>query len=90
MKNTVKISVVQNQIDNGQRARASCCPIALAVKYTLNQEHVSVNGCSVTVCRRFLPDKRYLLPEEAVRFITAFDYRGRDSVQPFEFEMSAI
>lgn len=79
----IKISVSQEDIDNGTPGDETCCPIALAVK----RQYPEYNEVSVEIDVLFLDDINYLMPIEASNFVDDFD-EGK-SVAPLEFEIDS-
>jgi len=75
----MKVSVTQDDIDNGQPFEPGCCPVAIAVKRLCpNAREVWVGGV-IDVDRQ-----RFKFPEEVRIFISHFDTGIK--VQPIEFE----
>lgn len=82
----MKITVTQDHINNGKKVNPASCPIALAVK-ELGYSFVSVGNTKCHFGQVIDAGYRtFLLPEEAVEFVHAFDYNW--PVNPFEFEMT--
>lgn len=75
----MKIQVTQQEIDNGTRQKASCCPVALAVSLATQRD------ARVTADTIRFGWKVYITPEPAASFIEAFD--AGEPVSPFEFEL---
>jgi hypothetical protein len=76
------ITVLQDDIDNGEPNNVNNCPIARAVKRDLNED-------MVMVLRRHLNTysnpEQFLLPAEARMFALQFDMGL--PVEPFKFEI---
>jgi hypothetical protein len=88
----VKISVTQQDIDDGKRIQARYCPIALAVSRE--------TGMIAVVTFKYLTLftgkeelyrnealKRWSMPPEAQVFVRRFDSGLGEKVEPFEFEL---
>jgi hypothetical protein len=75
----MQIRVTQEHIDRGLRCSPGRCPVALALRSTLNK--------SVNVGKReaFIGDAIVKLPDAAKIFIHNFDERL--PVKPFEFDL---
>lgn len=83
----VKVEITQEDILNGKRNRATCCPIALALERVL-AKRVYVNSTEFFVQRN--PTERISLPKEVCDFIHGFDIWGKESkdVHPLVFWLS--
>ena len=91
------INVTQDHIDNGQRESAFRCPLALAIKESLNIKYIpnEINGKAhypVGVTHQYFRIydtlsnfQEYELPEKVYDFVIKFD--RNEEVQPFSFEM---
>ena len=73
------IKVTAEHIKNGQPRNNCACPIALAVDEQMKVKSV------VTTYAIFISNTRYVLPDAAKAFISAFD--SLEQVEPFEFEL---
>lgn len=91
----VKIEVTREDIENGIRKQASCCPIALAICRALHlkseDEIVEVEGSNMVEFNRGMSDKiGYILGpamrHEVHRFIRDFD--NEEYVHPFNFVLT--
>lgn len=85
----MKIEVTQYHIDNGSKAHACLCPIALAISDATGVDDIRVNYTTAMVTRWF-EDKEpvrthYHMPTEASQFVDRYD--TGDLVSPFEFEL---
>lgn len=78
----IQISVTENDIRNGRRRDRCDCPIARAVRRTLN------NMAVVTAAGIFTSDAKYRHTDASMEFMLDFD-QGFD-VQPFTFELVAV
>ena len=85
----MKIQVTAEDIANGEREKAKCCPIALAC---LRAELVEPDVCGEYSDGIQVKDDgeeegywRYKLPPEALTFVEQFD-KG-ETVSPFEFDL---
>ena len=76
----MKISVTQEDIEQGQRENCNYCPVALAIKRVVKPWDMAVgtSTCGINA-------HSYTLPTVAMMFIDSFD-KGLP-VQPFEFEL---
>lgn len=85
----MKITVTQEDINNGKRADYQFCPIALALNRAFHTKSAEVNPSRAYVTRKklwlFESPALYFLPPEASNFVTTFD-QGKP-VAPFEFEL---
>lgn len=77
---TIRVNVDQGHILNGQPQKEKFCAIALALKAQTGSDNVHVEDFCA-----FVEDVQYELPEEAQRFLKAFD--SKEPVAPLLFEM---
>ena len=77
----MKITVTQNNIDNGVPKNSCKCPIARALKQIFPGEDIEVKRSSIYIGKSI----HYAMPLKACYFIVDFD-EGRE-VYPFEFEV---
>ncbi len=84
MKRTV--TVLQDDIDNGEPSRISRCALALAAKRELadlpGAENLVITGCI------FARTWKAFLPEETHYFRRDFD--NKETVEPFKFEVEIL
>lgn len=81
------VKVTQEDIDNGEAASCSRCPIALAVARACElgaDDTVEVTKTLGIKVRTLRGTRTYSLTSSARKFISKFDMR--EEVQPFEFE----
>jgi hypothetical protein len=83
----MKIEVKQEHIERGKPG-GCYCPIALAVKETLNPYDVSVGYHSMSVFTTVIDMKTVKLPRPAFDF--AFDFDAGRNVAPFSFEIEGL
>jgi hypothetical protein len=76
------IRVSQRDIDTGHVASCQDCPIAIATKRRV-KGLVLVHGSNMTINS----EHEIELPIQAVAFVLNFDKQGKNSVQPFFFEI---
>ena len=85
------IKVTQEHIDNGVQHKSKFCPIALAIKDTVqNNFGVSVGPEKAYIFNSSNGDIRidmYELPEIARDFVSSFD--RKESVEPIQFQLFA-
>lgn len=83
----MRITVTQKHIDKGD-STPSQCPVALACKdaYTKYKD-ICVWGDRICFYNKSGMERRVDSPESVARFVDAFDYQGRKSVAPFEFQL---
>jgi hypothetical protein len=80
-KLTVKVTAAD--ITNGQRCRASYCPVALALSRATGGVLATVSGRALLV-----GDLGARTPQRVKAFIHLFDTKGRASVAPFQFTVT--
>jgi hypothetical protein len=93
MQGAMKISVTQEDIDQGVPRSPFLCPIALAVRRELDLENAAWLAVLVNISQSCLelrvPDfKRVDLPPEALEFIMDFDIHIK--VDPIELEIEGL
>ena|ERR1700680_842511 len=86
----MKINVTQENINLGQKGNPSKCGLALAIKDLMPEAQVLVFHTHAEINNR-----SYKLPQEATKFIFAFDTRtdsnlNKELVSPIEFEISEM
>ena len=82
------IDVTYFDINRGKRRKANTCPVALALKRTINPLwRVSVIPNNVHFYHNMSEENR-TLPHEATEFIEAFD--AGNIVAPFSFEIDDL
>lgn len=79
----VRIYVTKDNIAKGERTQIYCCPVALALKRTLNKEAL-VNQSWIDI-NTVLGYHQLTTPQKASNFINNFD-AGRE-VKPFQFTL---
>jgi hypothetical protein len=79
----MRIEVTQEDIDSGVQADCAHCPVAKAIKRTIQRRDVYVEE---KYC--FVGDCRIELPNKVSDFIFDFDNRRR-RVAPFAFELES-
>jgi len=77
------IKVKRKHINKGFTLNTNSCPIALAVRETLDIKRINVR-CTCL----YFHSKWISLSCSAVRFIEKFDSRGRSAVKPFNFYLN--
>jgi hypothetical protein len=81
----LKINVTKTDIKRGKRDNRYSCPIARAFQRATGAEKVSVGMFQMHRADKMSVDVP--LPPEAKEFVTKFDFKGRQSVKPFSFEV---
>jgi hypothetical protein len=85
MKNSIRVSVTQRDIDKGEPICDNRCPIALAISRTVKRR-VGVTYGAVYLLNEV--HQMYELTPTAERFIRRFD--NGQPVQPFTFTMRPV
>lgn len=80
MKNKLIVKLSQKHINKGRRGQEEYCPLAHAIRETTNSSSVRVD-----FDRAYIGGYVYKLTDRAVRFVRAFDLRGRKAVKPHTF-----
>jgi hypothetical protein len=98
--NTLIVEVTQEDIDHGERGSCRTCPIALAVIWTLDlseNDYVSVCVNDVLVqenggaCGEGTePMRRFVLGDDAKRFIEQFDRPDLPVPSPVALELKEV
>lgn len=83
----MKIIVTQDDIDNGQRAHAEKCPLAISVARQTKLEDPSVST-GLVFCGDYEHRRYIYLPKEACDFYRNFDSGLK--TEPFEFELPEV
>lgn len=88
---SLHINVTRDEIENGLRGKADCCPIALAVIHALEKEDITYDGIEVDGGIKIIIDRDEYRWDYRVKdyqkvndFIKAFD--NEDFVSPFELD----
>jgi hypothetical protein len=84
----LKVTVTQEDIDEGERGECSRCPIALAIKRVFSNTFVSVNGADARVEEVDGRRRWYSLSKSAREFIASFDSDGKIAVKPATFVLT--
>lgn len=81
------IEVTQEDIDMAIEADCQRCPVARAIKRRFLDSHVSVgsNVVFISLKKNITSVKKGILPLEASKFISRFDWLC--DVEPFSFEL---
>jgi hypothetical protein len=87
----MRVKVSKGDIEMGVRYNCEDCPIAIAVQRRVKGkvnifigylEMGSEASPYLKIGKEF-----FMLPMEVLHFIRAFDTRGKDSVEPFDFQI---
>jgi hypothetical protein len=88
----VTINVTQEDIDQGHMIDPKCCPIALAIKRTINTDFITVGGSGSVWVKRCSCDQncphKAKLPRKALNFLHNFDSMGQSAVKPLAFRLA--
>jgi len=82
----IRVTVTQEDIDNGKQNNTMACPVALALRRVKGFERAAVAN---RIWMPALPPRtQYPVPIRVTSFITAFDYYGAAAVKPSTFYFS--
>ena len=85
MKTRKVLTVLQDDIDNGERTRAEHCAVARAIRREWGADSVLVGPSTARVFTPWDAICKAVLPPAAVEFIAAFDCG--EKVEPFKCEV---
>ena len=86
MKLSFYVPVTENHIRRGKPESADRCPIALSLK-ELGFKVIGVTDDTLEFQTKKGTEFNVVTPKVAANFINKFDQQGKDSVQPFTFEV---
>ena len=89
----IRVTVTQEDIDNGKQNNTMACPVALALRRVKGFERAAVASriwapaqpCGRSYCYVY---RHYPVPIRVTSFITAFDHYGAAAVKPSTFYLS--
>ncbi len=81
----IKLSVTQQDIDEGEKASCTKCPVALALQRALGrQDDAAMVGMGMV--NLFIDGNSHKVPDAVRDFVRSFD--SGDKVEPFELTFS--